>query len=85
MAAPATTAANYPGLAAPESAPAPVQWVSAGKKGGGGGGKQKAAPEAPLRKGGGGGRARSRCRFVPPLVHFAPDSLPYAVPLFLKR
>jgi hypothetical protein len=30
-------------------------------------------------------RARSHCRFVPPLIHFTPDSLTYLVPLFLKR
>ena len=30
-------------------------------------------------------RARSHCRFVPPLIHFIPDSLIYSVPLFLKR
>ena len=33
----------------------------------------------------GGARARSHCRFVPPLVHFTPDLLTYSVPLFLKR
>jgi len=31
------------------------------------------------------GRARSHCRFVPPLIHFIPDALTYSVPLFLKR
>jgi MFS family permease len=30
-------------------------------------------------------RARSHCRFVPPLIHFIPDLLTYSVPLFLKR
>ena len=30
-------------------------------------------------------RARSHCRFVPPLIHFIPDSLTQSVPLFLKR
>ena len=30
-------------------------------------------------------RARSHCRFVPPLIHFIPDSLKYSVPLLLKR
>jgi hypothetical protein len=30
-------------------------------------------------------RARSHCRFVPPLNHFMQDSLTYALPLFLKR
>jgi hypothetical protein len=30
-------------------------------------------------------RARSHCRFVPPLVRFIPDLLTYLVPLFLKR
>jgi hypothetical protein len=30
-------------------------------------------------------RARSRCRFVLPLIYFTPDSLTYSVPLFLKR
>jgi hypothetical protein len=30
---------------------------------------------------GGGGRARSHCGSAPPLVHCAPDSLTYAVPL----
>ena len=29
--------------------------------------------------------ARSHCRFVPPRIHFIPDSLAYLVPLFLKR
>jgi phytoene dehydrogenase-like protein len=33
----------------------------------------------------GGARARLHCRFVPPLIHFIPDSLTYSVPLFLKR
>jgi hypothetical protein len=32
-----------------------------------------------------GGRARSHCRFVPPLIPFIPESLTYSVPLFLKR
>jgi Tfp pilus assembly protein PilV len=27
----------------------------------------------------------ARCRFVPPLIHFMPDSLIYSMPLFLKR
>jgi hypothetical protein len=31
------------------------------------------------------GRARSHCRFVPPLNHFIPESITYSVPLFLKR
>ena len=31
------------------------------------------------------GRAQSHFRFVPPLIHFIPDSLIYSVPLFLKR
>jgi hypothetical protein len=30
-------------------------------------------------------RARSHCRFAPPLIHFIPYSLTYSVPLFLKR
>jgi hypothetical protein len=30
-------------------------------------------------------RARSHCRFVPPLTHFIPYFLTYSVPLFLKR
>jgi hypothetical protein len=30
-------------------------------------------------------RARSHCRFVPPLIHCAPYSLTYLVPLFLSR
>jgi hypothetical protein len=30
-------------------------------------------------------RARSHCRFAPPLIHFTPESLTYSVPLFLKR
>jgi hypothetical protein len=30
-------------------------------------------------------RARSHCRFVPPLIHFIPDLLRESVPLFLKR
>jgi hypothetical protein len=34
---------------------------------------------------GGGARARSHCRFVPPLIHFIPDLLAYSVPLNLKR
>jgi hypothetical protein len=33
----------------------------------------------------GGHWARSRCRFVLPLIHFMPDSLTYSVPLCLKR
>jgi hypothetical protein len=32
----------------------------------------------------GGARARPRCRFAPPLVHFPPYSLTYSVPRFLK-
>jgi hypothetical protein len=31
------------------------------------------------------GRARSHCHFVPPPIHFRPDSLTYSVPRFLKR
>ena len=34
---------------------------------------------------GGARRARSRCRFAQPRIHFTPDSLPYSVPRFLKR
>ena len=34
---------------------------------------------------GGPDRARSHCRFVPPLTHFIPDELTYSVPLFLNR
>jgi hypothetical protein len=30
-------------------------------------------------------RARSHCRFAPPLIHFTPESLTYSVHLFLKR
>ena len=30
-------------------------------------------------------RARSHCRFAPPLIHFITDLLTYSVPLFLKR
>ena len=30
-------------------------------------------------------RARSHCRFAPPLIHFTPEVLTYSVPLFLKR
>jgi hypothetical protein len=30
-------------------------------------------------------RARSHCRFAPPLIQLIPDSLTYSVPLFLKR
>jgi hypothetical protein len=30
-------------------------------------------------------RARSHCRFVPPFIHFIPNSLSYSVPLYLKR
>ena len=33
---------------------------------------------------GAGGRARSHCRFAPPLIHFIPDLLPYSVPLFAE-
>jgi hypothetical protein len=33
----------------------------------------------------GDARARSHCRFVPPLIHCIPDLLTYSVPLFLKR
>jgi hypothetical protein len=36
-------------------------------------------------RGGTGGRARSHCRFAPPLTHFIPDSPTSSVPLFLKR
>ena len=32
-----------------------------------------------------GGRARSRCRFVPLLIHFIPDLFKYLVPLCLNR
>jgi hypothetical protein len=34
---------------------------------------------------GGTDRARSHCRFLPPPIHFIPDSLTYSVALFLKR
>ena len=34
---------------------------------------------------GGRPRARSQCRFVPPLIHFITYSLTYSLPLFLKR
>jgi hypothetical protein len=44
-----------------------------------------AAAAGPTGRGRGGPRARSHCRFVPPLIHFIPDSLTYLVPLFLKR
>ena len=30
-------------------------------------------------------RARSHCRFAPPLIHLGPDPLTYSVALFLKR
>ena len=30
-------------------------------------------------------RARPRCRFVTPLIHFIPELLAYSVPLLLKR
>jgi hypothetical protein len=33
----------------------------------------------------GAARARSHCRFVPPRIHFIPDSLTYSGHLFLKR
>ena len=33
----------------------------------------------------GSARARSHCRFAPPLIHFIPDLLTYSVPPFLKR
>ena len=33
----------------------------------------------------GASRARSHCRFAPPLIRFIPYSRTYAVPLFLKR
>jgi hypothetical protein len=33
----------------------------------------------------GGLRARSHCRFVPPLIHFIPNLLTYSVLRFLKR
>jgi hypothetical protein len=44
-------------------------------------------PGVPLQQAGDGlpGRAQSHCRFVPPLIHFIPDSLTYSVPCFLKR
>jgi serine/threonine protein kinase len=34
--------------------------------------------------GDGAARARSHCRFAPPLIHFTPESLTYSVYLFLK-
>jgi hypothetical protein len=37
------------------------------------------------RGGGGSARARSHCRFVPPRIHFIPDSPAYSVPLCVKR
>jgi hypothetical protein len=40
---------------------------------------------APSRAAGGGCRARPHCRFAPPLILCAPDSLTYSVPLFLSR
>jgi hypothetical protein len=43
------------------------------------------AAAAPPRSRPGTRRARSRCRFAPPLIHFVRDSLTYSVPLFLKR
>jgi hypothetical protein len=43
----------------------------------------RGAAAARLR--GGGARARSHARFVPPLIHFMPDSRTYSVPLYLKR
>ena len=30
-------------------------------------------------------RARSQCRFAPPLIHFIPELLTYSVSLFLER
>jgi hypothetical protein len=30
-------------------------------------------------------RARPHCCFVPPLIHFTPDSLTYSASLFMKR
>ena len=44
----------------------------------GGGGGQDAAVR-------GGDRARSHCRFAPPLTHFMSCFLTYSVPLFLNR
>jgi hypothetical protein len=54
-----------------------------------------AGPERGGRAGGGGLRAdvlrpfgqgsAARCRFVPPLIHFTPESLTYSVPLYLKQ
>ena len=44
------------------------------------------SPVTPPHQGlGGTPRARSHCRFVPPLIHFIPDSLTNLVPRFLKR
>ena len=33
----------------------------------------------------GDSRARSHCRFIPPLIQFIPESLAYSIHLFLKR
>jgi hypothetical protein len=51
------------------------------------GGAGKLLTLAAIRKslGHGARRARSHCHFVPPLIHFIPDSLTYSAPLFLKR
>jgi hypothetical protein len=43
------------------------------------------AGRAPRRPGSLAARARSHCRFVPPLLRFIPVSLTYSVPLSLKR
>jgi hypothetical protein len=70
---------------------------SGGDDGGGGGGARLdlSLEALVLSDGGGDGgggarfgivaRARSHCRFVPPLMHFIPDLLTYSSPLFLKR
>jgi hypothetical protein len=44
--------------------------TAGGEEGGGGGGHRGGAGQ-----GGGATRARSHCRFVPPLIYFIPDSL----------
>jgi hypothetical protein len=47
--------------------------------------REDAADAGTAARSGGGGRARSHCRFVPPLIHFIPDFTLASVPRFLKR
>jgi hypothetical protein len=54
-------------------------------RGRGRGRRLEALAAGPQAAPGGAARARSHCRFVPPLIHFIPDLLTRSAPLFLKR